>query len=62
MRTRRKPRKNTMRRKKRSKRMRRSKRADKSLKNLSKRVRPGPSKRMMMRRMRKMKSSKQRVN
>jgi len=63
-RTRRKRRKNTMRRKKRSKRTRRmsSKRADKSLKNLSKRARLGPSKRMMTRRMKKTKSSKQRVN
>ena len=62
--TMRKLRKNMMRRKKRSKRTRRttSNRADKNLKNLSKRARAGPSKMMMTRRMKKTKSSKQRVN
>ena len=53
-----------MRRKKRSRRMRRtsSNRADRSLRNLSKRARAGPNRMMMTRRMKKMKSSKQRVN
>ena len=52
------------RRKKRSRRMRRtnSNRADRSLRNLGKRARAVPSKMKMTRRMKKMKSSKQRVN